>query len=90
MSRVVVTGATGTIGGKTARKLLDAGADIRLGVRDTSRVAEPIAAGAEAVELDFEKPETFAAAFEGVTRRGRAAVGCPRLRCIQPPALRAP
>jgi uncharacterized protein YbjT (DUF2867 family) len=67
MSTVLVTGATGTIGSNTATALLDAGhPDVRLGVRDPSKVADLVARGATAVRFDYDDPASMQAAFAGV------------------------
>lgn len=50
---IVVTGATGTIGGHLARQLLAAGVPVRAPVRNAERAAELAGAGAEVVTADF-------------------------------------
>jgi uncharacterized protein YbjT (DUF2867 family) len=59
MSRILVTGATGTVGGAVVRGLTAAGRDVRPATRS------PVAGGA-AVAFDFTDPRTWAAAFRGV------------------------
>lgn len=54
---VLVTGATGFVGWHIARKLLDRGEQVRLLVRDTSRVRE--LDGAEVVIGDLRDPESL-------------------------------
>lgn len=68
MSTILITGATGTIGKQVAQSLLSKGANVRVGLRDPAKGAELAEAGATVVPFDFEKPETFAPAFEGVER----------------------
>jgi NAD(P)H dehydrogenase (quinone) len=63
---VVVTGATGHLGRLVVEGLLDAGVtDVVAGARGTDRVADLVARGARAVEVDYDRPETLAAAFAG-------------------------
>lgn len=65
--RVLVTGATGYIGGRLIPRLLERGHDVRVLVRDRERV-EPLlwADAVEVVEGDLHRPETLAPSLEGV------------------------
>jgi uncharacterized protein YbjT (DUF2867 family) len=60
---VLVTGATGTVGSHVAARLAGR-VETRAGVRDPARADAPDAV--EPVALDFEKPETWGAALDGV------------------------
>lgn len=65
--RILLTGATGYIGGRLAPRLLEAGYAVRCLVRDPLRAKGK--AWAEQVELvqgDASRPETLAAAMQGV------------------------
>lgn len=65
---ILVTGATGKIGGQVARRLLAKGKHIAVASRDPSQLDELVAASegrAEARRLDLEDPSTFGA-FEGI------------------------
>jgi len=59
----VVTGATGFIGGRLTRALLDAGGRVRCPVRDGGERRLP--AGAEPVRVDMRSPSAVHAAIEG-------------------------
>jgi nucleoside-diphosphate-sugar epimerase len=63
--RVLVTGATGKVGGATARALLDRGDEVRALVRDPARAAELLPAGVELVAGDVTDPASLAPAVEG-------------------------
>ena len=60
----VVTGATGTIGGRVARRVLDSGGEVRVLVRDPSRAAALRDAGAQVVQGDYMEPGRIEG-FEG-------------------------
>jgi len=64
---VLVTGATGFIGGRLAERLLEAGEGVRLLVRRPDAAARLKAAGAELVEGSLENTASLAAAVEGVS-----------------------
>ena len=64
---VLVTGATGYIGGRLVPALLEAGYPVRCLVRDARRLqGRPWSDQVEVVEGDALKPETLAPAMEGV------------------------
>jgi uncharacterized protein YbjT (DUF2867 family) len=64
---VLVTGATGYIGGRLVPRLLEEGYRVRCMVRDASRLqGRPWTNKVEVVEGDASKPETLPAAMEGV------------------------
>lgn len=68
MSKVLVTGATGTIGSQVVKGLVAGGASVRVGLRDPAKGDALRAAGAEVVALDLDQPETLQPAFAGATR----------------------
>lgn len=68
MSKILVTGATGTIGREVTLALAKAGADVRAGVRDPAKAADLARAGAELVALDWDDPASVGRAFAGVER----------------------
>jgi uncharacterized protein YbjT (DUF2867 family) len=64
--RVLVTGATGFIGGRLARALVQSGADVRCLARDASRAGELRASGCQVVEGDVTDAESLEGVGEGV------------------------
>lgn len=64
---ILVTGASGTIGGQVARRLAATGLPSRLLARDPRRIAVR-AANVEAVAAHFGDRDALAAAFQGVER----------------------
>jgi uncharacterized protein YbjT (DUF2867 family) len=65
--RVLVTGATGYIGGRLAPRLAGAGHPVRCLTRASGRLARvPWASQVEVVEGDVLRPDRLPAAFEGV------------------------
>ena len=65
---IVVTGATGHLGRLTIESLLERGvaaSDIRAAGRSAERLAPFAEQGIQTAVIDFEKPETLAAAFAG-------------------------
>ena len=63
--RALVTGATGKVGGATARALLARGDEVRALVRDPERAAHLLPSGVEAVRGDVTEPESVARALAG-------------------------
>lgn len=65
--RVLVTGATGYIGGRVVERLLEEGHDLRVLVRDQGRAgARPWGPRVEIHEGDLSRPETLAAPLRDV------------------------
>lgn len=71
---ILVTGATGNVGGAAVRWLVQAGHPVRAGVRDLHAA---LPEGASPVRLDFEDPGTWPAALDGVTH----------MLLVRPPAI---
>lgn len=64
---VLVTGATGYVGGRLTPRLLERGHRVRVLVRDPDRIqGRPWVNEVEVVHGDLLEPETLAAAFEGI------------------------
>ena len=66
--KILVTGATGNVGGVLIPILTNLGADVRALTRDESKAQGLKDAGVEVVVGDLEKPETLDAAFRGVDK----------------------
>lgn len=66
MGAILITGASGYIGGRLAQHLVDAGVDIRVAGRDPQRLTDRWP-GVGAVELDVMRPETIGPVTEDVT-----------------------
>jgi len=65
--KVLVTGATGYIGGRLVPRLLERGHDVRLLVRDIARIAgRPWADRVELAKADLLEPAALPAALEGI------------------------
>jgi len=75
-TRIVVTGATGTVGYAVAQGLAQHGVAARAAVRRPERFS---AGGLPAVAFDFTEPATYAAAFRGARK----------LFLVRPPAITA-
>ncbi|WP_040709850.1 NAD(P)H-binding protein [Nocardiopsis potens] len=65
---ILVTGATGNIGRRVVAGLLAAGRPVRAMTRDPEAAAALLPAGARIVRGDFEDPDTWEAALDGVDR----------------------
>ncbi len=64
---ILVTGATGNVGGKIVQQLLELQQPVRVFVRDESKIAH-LGNQVECAVGDFEKVETLEAALQGVER----------------------
>lgn len=68
MRGTLVVGATGQVGGRVARRLLERGEDVRILVRPGSDATALIDAGAKPVSGDLKDPTSLVEAMEGVAR----------------------
>ena len=66
--KIMVTGATGTVGSLLIPNLTNLGADVRALVRDESKAQGLKDAGVEVVVGDLDKPDTLDAGFRGVDK----------------------
>ena len=73
MSKILVTGATGTIGKEVVRALRAKNLEVRAGARTPEKLEELKKLGAEVVALDYEDPASVKAAFQGVDRAAERA-----------------
>ncbi|MGI9343862.1 MAG: SDR family oxidoreductase [Gammaproteobacteria bacterium] len=65
---IFLTGATGKIGGETAKQLLEQGASLRALVRDEAKAADLKAAGAELVVGDIADADTVRRGMDGADK----------------------
>jgi uncharacterized protein YbjT (DUF2867 family) len=65
---ILVSGATGLVGGEVLRLLAERGVSARALVRSREKAAALARSGVEPVVADFAEPETLAPALRGVTR----------------------
>ena len=65
---ILVTGATGNVGGDVLRGLLELGMSARAAVTNPDRAAATLPAGSSLARFDFSDSSTFTAALEGVNR----------------------
>lgn len=67
-AKILVTGATGTVGRAVVSALTENNATFVAGVRNESEAAAKLPAGTQTVTFDFTNPSTFEAAVAGVDR----------------------
>ncbi len=66
--KILVTCASGRIGTELADKLAKAGEEVRAAVRNPSASSHKFSSAVETVPFDYDKPETFAPAVQGVDK----------------------
>ena len=76
-SRILVTGATGNVGLEVVRLLHKQGHQVRAAVRSHSTLSINLLHSVESVTFDFEQPQTFELALQGITT----------LFLVRPPAI---
>jgi uncharacterized protein YbjT (DUF2867 family) len=79
---ILVTGATGTVGGEVLRQLVQTGERVRALAR-TPEKAKQFGKGVEVVIANLEKPETLDTAFAGAERVFVVAPTSPALQTIE-------
>ncbi|MBI3941450.1 MAG: SDR family oxidoreductase [Chloroflexi bacterium] len=65
--KIFITGGTGAVGTYLVEELIRRGADVRAGLRNPDKIPAGIKGQVEVVSFDFALPQTFEAAFAGVT-----------------------
>jgi uncharacterized protein YbjT (DUF2867 family) len=65
---ILVTGATGLVGGAVVRRLVEQGVPVRALIRSPEKAAALAGPAVETVVGDFARPETLGPALQGVTR----------------------
>lgn len=68
MGKILVTGLTGNVGKEVALKLKEKNADFVSGVRNIDKVSKTFGNQFEYVNLDFNDPNTYLSALEGINR----------------------
>ena len=67
MGKILVIGASGKTGAPLVKQLIEKGAQVRAATRNPA--AAPVAGETlETVDFDFERPQTFSPALDGVDR----------------------
>jgi uncharacterized protein YbjT (DUF2867 family) len=66
--KILIVGATGSVGYEVAAKLLHLNQPIKIAVRNPEKARTVNLIDAEFVYFEYNKPETFVAAFEDVTK----------------------
>ncbi|MFW5922581.1 MAG: SDR family oxidoreductase, partial [Halodesulfurarchaeum sp.] len=64
--RILVTGATGTVGSTVVQALEDETSTVRIASRCPERAREVVAADVEAVAFSVTEPETWGQTLDGV------------------------
>jgi uncharacterized protein YbjT (DUF2867 family) len=66
---ILVTGATGNVGGEVVKQLSSTGQKVRASVRSTTHVtSNDKLKDVELVEMDYDKPETLVTTFKGANK----------------------
>ena len=66
--KILIICATGKVGVELVKLLSENGAKVRAATRNTSSASQKLPGSIETVEFDFERPETFTPALEGVDK----------------------
>lgn len=65
---ILITGATGNVGGEVVKTLRQQGVSARAAVRNIERAQQIVGRDVQCVQFDFAQPDTFAPAFAGVRK----------------------
>jgi uncharacterized protein YbjT (DUF2867 family) len=77
MSKILVTGPTGNVGGEVFTRLMAKGAPAVAAAHNVDKARQQLGVDAAIVHFDFTKPETFKVAFDGVEK----------MFLVRPPAI---
>jgi uncharacterized protein YbjT (DUF2867 family) len=66
--QILIIGATGSVGSELVSLLIQSGARVRAASREPAAAKQRSTSQIEFVEFDFERPQTFASALDGVDR----------------------
>ena len=67
-TEILVTGALGNVGAEILNALVETGVPVRAADLHPEALLERFPDGVQAVEFDFQKPETYTPTLEGVRR----------------------
>jgi uncharacterized protein YbjT (DUF2867 family) len=79
---ILVTGATGTVGGDVVKALTEAGQTVRVLVRDVAKAAS-LGGAVVPVQADLLRPESLEAAFQGIEKAFIVAPPTPELPVME-------
>lgn len=88
--RILVVGASGSLGGRVARKLLERGVLVRGLTRNAGRLSELARAGAEVVQGDLLVPDSLGRACDGVDQVFTTANSFLGIRSLSPTRVDLP
>lgn len=67
-AKILITGATGTIGRRVVEQMSSRRADVRAACRSANKIAAMNLPGVEAVDMDLARPDGWGRAFDGIEK----------------------